>query len=250
MASRYFVVRLEPTRAFGTDPRTESTTGKPPMSLTLYYHPLASYCHKVLIALYESATPFEKKLVDLGDAQQRAELRARWPLGKFPVLHDTERDRDVAESSIIIEYLDQRNPGEPALIPRDPDAALAVRLWDRIFDNHVQGPMQEIVADRLRGANGDLAGAYATLDTAYAMIERQLAPECWIVGSNFSMADCAAAPALFYASTLRPFPPEYRRLSNYFERLMDRPSVQRVIEEAKPYFALYPFASAIPERFR
>ena len=247
---RTFLVKLGLPSIPGTDQRNETITGKPTMSLTLYYHPLASYCHKVLIALYENATPFDKKLVDLGDAQQRAELRARWPFGKFPVIHDNERGRDIAESSIIIEYLDQRHPGKHALIPRDPDEELAARLWDRIFDNYVQGPVQEIVADRLRDANGDLAQAHATLDTAYAMINRQLAPERWIVGRHFSMADCAAAPALFYASTLRPFAAEHRRLAEYFERLMERPSVRRVIEEAKPYFAFYPFASAIPERFR
>jgi glutathione S-transferase len=220
------------------------------MALTLYYHPLASYCHKALIALYENSTAFEKRLIDLGDAQQRAELQALWPLGKFPVLHDPVRNHDVAEASIIIEYLDRFHPGERPLIPRDSDEALEVRLWDRIFDNYVQGPMQEIVSDRIRNASGDMSSARATLATVYDMTERQLAARSWIVGENFSMADCAAAPALFYASTLRPFPSAHVRLRNYFDRLMDRPSIQRVIDEAKPYFSFYPFASDIPDRFR
>jgi glutathione S-transferase len=220
------------------------------MAMTLHYHPLASYCHKVLIALYENGTAFEKKLVDLGDAQQRAELQARWPLGKFPVIHDHARARDVAETTIIIEYLDRFYPGAHPLIPRDPDEALEVRLWDRIFDNYVQGPMQEIVSDRMRNADGDMNNARATLATVYDMTERQLASGTWIVGENFSMADCAAAPALFYASTLQPFQTGHRHLSDYFDRLVERPSVRRVIEEAKPYFRFYPFASDIPERFR
>ena len=220
------------------------------MALTLYYHPLASYCHKVLIALYENGTVFKKKLIDLGDARQRADLQALWPLGKFPVIRDHDRARDVAETTIIIEYLDRFHPGERPLIPQDPDESLEVRLWDRIFDNYVQGPMQEIVGDRLRNANGDMSAARATLATVYEMIEQQLASGGWIVGESFSMADCAAVPALFYASTLQPFQNGHVRLKRYFDRLMERPSVQRVIEEAKPYFQFYPFASDIPARFR
>lgn len=133
--------------------------------LTLYYHPLASYCWKVLIALYEHGTPFERCVVDLGDADQRAALQALWPLGKFPVVRDG--DRVVAESSIIVEYLDRRHPGPRPLVPADGDAALEARRWDRIFDSHVQTPVQEIVFDRLRGAHGDLERAYATLTTVY-----------------------------------------------------------------------------------
>lgn len=218
------------------------------MSLTLYYHPLASFCHKVLIALYENEVAFEKKLVDLGNEQDRAELTSLWPLCKFPVLHDQAR-RSVAETSIIIEYLDHFFPGQQRLIPENFDAALDARLWDRVFDGYVQGPMQEIVSDRLRNANGDLSSAHATLTTSYLMIETQLITRSWIASEQFSMADCAAAPALFYASTLQPFPAECNRLSAYFDRLMNRSSVKRVLDEARPYFPIYPFYEAIPKRF-
>lgn len=220
------------------------------MDLTLYYHPLSSFCHKVLIALYENDTAFEKRIIDLGDDEDRSELRALWPFCKFPVIRDHVRKRDVPESSIVIEYLDRYFGGAFPLIPASFDDALEVRLWDRIFDNHVQGPMQEIVNDRLRKANGDLTAARSKLETAYRMIDRQVASRTWVAGREFSMADCAAAPALFYASTLRQFPDECMHLMAYFDRLVDRPSVQRVLEEAKPYFSLYPFQDAIPQRFR
>jgi glutathione S-transferase len=220
------------------------------MSLTLYYHPLSSYCHKVLIALYENATDFDRRIIDLGDEAQRAELQALWPLGKFPVIHDAARQRVVAESTIIIEYLDRFFPGANPLIPGDWDSALEVRLWDRFFDNHVQGPMHQIVLDRLRSAHGDLTRERAALDTAYGMLERQMASRIWAASADFSLADCAAAPALFYASTLQPFPDDHHHLQAYFERLMTRPSVRRVLDEAKPYFSMFPFAEAIPERFR
>jgi glutathione S-transferase len=220
------------------------------MGLTLYYHPLASYCHKVLIALYENDTAFETRIIDLGADKDRSALRALWPFCKFPVIHDHERKRDVPESSVIIEYLDQFFAAKYKLIPSGFNEALQVRLWDRIFDNYVQGPMQEIVNDHLRSANGDLTTARSTLETAYGLIDRQVEASSWVASQDFSMADCAAAPALFYASTLQPFSDKYIHLSAYFERLMERPSVQRVLEEAKPYFSLYPFNSAIPARFR
>lgn len=220
------------------------------MDLTLYYHPLSSFCHKVLIALYENGTACEKRIIDLGDDADRSELRALWPFCKFPVIRDHVRKRDVPESSIIIEYLDRHFGGMRSMIPDSLDDALEVRLWDRIFDNHVQGPLQQIVSDRLREANGDLTAARSTLETAYRLIDRQVATRTWVAGREFSMADCAAAPALFYASTLQPLPHECTHLIAYFDRLVDRPSVRRVLEEAKPYFSLYPFQDAIPQRFR
>ncbi|MEO7403477.1 MAG: glutathione S-transferase family protein [Burkholderiales bacterium] len=220
------------------------------MSLTLYHHPLSSFCHKALIALYENDIGFERRLIDLSKDQDRAELRSTWPFVKFPVLRDHARNRDVAESTIIIEYLDHLFAGEHPLIPNEFEQALEVRLWDRIFDNHVQGPMQAIVSDRIRGAKGDLSAARSTLQTAYGMIDRQMTTRTWIAGQGFSMADCAAAPALFYASTLEPFTDEHKHLSAYFDRLTERPSYRRVLDEAKPYFSLYPFADAIPKQFR
>lgn len=220
------------------------------MSLTLYYHPLASFCHKVLIALYERGIAFEKRFIDLANEDDQDALAAVWPLRKFPVIHDAIRDRNVAETSIIIEYLDQHFDGAPPLIPSDAGEALDVRLWDRIFDNHVQVPMNEIVFDRLFGRNDDVSRWRNALDVAYAMIERQLGERSWICGEAFTMADCAAAPALFYASTVQSFPESATRLHAYFERLVERPSVRQVIEDAAPYFPLYPFAEAIPRRFR
>jgi glutathione S-transferase len=220
------------------------------MSLTLYYHPLSSFCHKVLIALYEHSVAFAPRLINLGDAADRAALQAHWPMIKFPVLHDETRGRDVAESSVIIEYLDHYYSGAGLLVPEAFDEALDVRLWDRVFDNYVQVPVQQIVADRMFGAGADMSRQRAAIDTAYAMIDERMAGRTWIGGGEFSMADCAAVPALFYASTLQPFPAERVHLAAYFERLMARPSAQRVLNEAKPFFEMYPFAENIPARFR
>ncbi|PYY69768.1 glutathione S-transferase [Pseudomonas jessenii] len=220
------------------------------MSLTLYFHPLSSFCHKALIALYELDIWFDKRIIDLGNEADRVELQALWPIGKFPVLRDYARHKDVPESSVIIEYLDRLHAGQAPLIPHDWEAALDVRLWDRFFDLHVQVPMQKIVADRINAANGDLTRERTALATAYGMLERQLTAKTWVASPAFSMADCAAAPALFYASTLVPFADEHRHLSAYFDRLTQRPSVARVIDEARPWFSWYPFAEAIPERFR
>lgn len=218
------------------------------MPLTLYYHPLASFCHKVLIALYENDMAFEARIIDLGADIDRAELGALWPLRKFPVLRDHQRQLTMPESSIIIEYLDQFVT-QHRMIPGDFNDALTVRLWDRIFDNHVHAPMQEIVLDHLRGAKGDMGGPRATMRTAYALIDQHMASLPWAAGQGFSMADCAAAPALFYAHTLVPFSEQHVNLRTYFDKLMDRPSVQRVLAEARPYFPMYPFHSAIPARF-
>lgn len=219
------------------------------MSLTLYFHPLSSYCHKALIALYENGIDFERRIIDLGNADDRVELAARWPLCKFPVIRDHARERDVPEATIIIEYLDRYFPGAQPLIPSDADDALDVRLWDRIFDNYVHASMQQIVSDRIHGSHGDMARERSMVATAYVMVDRHMAARQWIVGEAFSMADCAAAPALFYASTIVPFPDTCEHLAAYFERLVERPSYKRVLEEAKPYFAMYPFAENLPERF-
>jgi glutathione S-transferase len=220
------------------------------VALTLYYHPLASFCWKVLIALYENAAAFDKRIIDLGKEKDRAELLAVWPMGKFPVIRDHTRNREFAETTIIIEYLDHFFAGKRPLIPENWEDALQARLWDRICDNYLQAPMQQIVGDHLRGAKGDVSKERATLETAYGMIDRHMASRGWIAGEFFSIADCAAAPALFYTSTLQSFPGGFHNLRAYFDRLMERPSVKRVIEEAKPYFPMYPFAEAIPKQFR
>ena len=220
------------------------------MSLTLYYHPLSSFCHKVLVALYEYGIEFETRLIDLSSEKDREELKALWSLCKFPVIVDQKHPHGLPESSVIIEYLDRFYAGEHCLLPSDWETALQVRLWDRFFDQYVQGPLQRIVADRLHETQGDMTAEHNTLTTAYGMLDRQLACRNWVASQTFSMADCAAAPALFYASTLLPLPDDHGHLRGYFDRLMQRPSVERVIEQAKPWFAFYPYAEAIPERFR
>jgi glutathione S-transferase len=223
------------------------------MSLILYYHPLSSFCHKVLLALYENGTPFEPRLVDFGDEAASAQFRELWPLGKIPVLRDEARGRTVPETSIMIEYLDRHHPGPHALFPRDEAAALEARLWDRFFDLYIHAPMQRIVADRLRAegqrdAQG-VAEARALLGTAYRIAERQLADRVFAAGAQFTVADCAAAPALFYAGILAPFAETHPNLSAYFERLLARPSFSRVLAEARPWFRFFPYREAMPARF-
>ncbi|TWD85835.1 glutathione S-transferase [Variovorax beijingensis] len=219
---------------------------------TLHYHPLSSYCHKVLIAIDVLGIEVEKRLLDLGDPEERASHLALWPTGKMPLLVD--RLRPVPESSIIIEYL-QRHHARPgcALIPEDPDAALDVRMWDRLFDLHVMTPMQALTADLLRptdehDARGT-AKAREGLSSAYAFIDRHLEGRTWVAGDAFSMADCAAAPALFYAVTYVPLPPQHDHLAAYFERLMDHPAVAATIDQARPCFKFYPGRAGLSRRF-
>jgi glutathione S-transferase len=214
------------------------------MSLTLHFHPLASYCHKVLIALYENDTPFTPNLVDLGNATERAALLKLWPIGKFPVLRDETRNQSVAESTVIIEYLDRYYPGSTALIAADFDSAWPTRLRDRFYDFYVHEPMQKIVGDRLRGeAKKDPYGveeAKARLRTSYSVIDREMETRTWAMGEAFSLADCAAAPALFYANEVMPFGESHSNVAAYFDRLKTRPSYARVLKEAEPYFAMFP----------
>jgi glutathione S-transferase len=213
-------------------------------ALTLYYHPFASFCQKVLIALYENELPFTPHLVDLGDPAARKAFLAVWPVGKFPVLGDADRGRIVPESSTIIEYLAVRYPGPSELIPADPEQALEVRARDRFFDSYVHEPMQKIVTDRLRPPDGhDLIGVAAARDllaTAYGLIETAMASRTWAAGDDFSMADCAAAPALFYAAWVQPFADTHPATAAYLDRLRARPSFARVVEEARPYRHLFP----------
>ncbi|NNH60903.1 glutathione S-transferase family protein [Rhizobium laguerreae] len=224
------------------------------MSLVLYGHPLASFCHKVLIALYENGTPFENRIVDLSDEGSRADLFRFWPIGKMPLLRDEARDSTIPETSIIIEYLEQYYPGPVRLLPPEIDRALQVRLWDRFFDLYVQTPMQTLVSNHMRpegtADEREVEAAKATLATAYSMIEKQLADKPWISGDGFTMADCAAAPALFYAEMLIPFSSEQPNLRAYCDRLLARPSFARVLEEACPYFKFYPYKERLPARFR
>jgi glutathione S-transferase len=215
------------------------------MTLTLYFHPLSSYCQKVLTALYENDTPFEKRLVNLGDAEDAAALKKLWPIGKFPVLRDEAKDRTIPESSIIIEYLDRNYPGKAPLIPNDDDLALETRQADRFHDLCVQAPMQAIVFDRLKPKEArDAVGvgwAKSQLRTALDMLEMDMANnKLWATGDQFSMADCAAAPALYYANLVMPFADTHKHVAAYFDRLMQRPSFARAVEEAEPYRHMFP----------
>lgn len=222
------------------------------IELTLHYHPLSSYCHKALIALEVLEIDLDKRLLNLGDPAERAAHLALWPLGKMPLLVD--RGQVFPETSILIEHL-QRHHARPGrtLIPDDPDQALDVRLWDRIFDLYVMTPMQAFTADLLRPeADRDPVGvarARETLLTAYAMIEQRLDGRTRVAGSGFSLADCAAAPSLFYALTYVPLPPQHPRLAAYFERLVAHPAVARTIDQARPWFRYYPGRAGLSRRF-
>jgi glutathione S-transferase len=214
------------------------------MSLTLHFHPLASYCWKALIALYENDTPFTPHKVDLGNPAERAALLNLWPIGKFPVLGDDARGHTVPESSIIIEYLDRHYPGPTRFIPADPEPALQTRLRDRFYDLYVHLPMQKIMVDRLRPADKrdphGVEEARTQLRTSYAMIDKQMSAGTWAMGEAFSLADCAAAPSLFYGNMAVPFGEGQKNLRAYFERLKARPCFARVMKEAEPYFNMVP----------
>jgi glutathione S-transferase len=214
------------------------------MSLTLHFHPLSSFCHKVLIALYENDTPFTPQIVDLADAAQRDAFRRLWPIGKFPVLRDDANDRTVAESSIIIEYLDQQYPGKTKFTPADAEQARVTRMSDRFFDLHIHLHMQKIVGDRLRPADGKdphgVDDARTRMATALGMVEQDMASRSWATGETFTMADCAAAPALFYADKVAPLLPAFPNVAAYLDRLKQRPSYARALKEAEPYFRFFP----------
>ena len=214
------------------------------MSLTLHYHPLASFCWKALIALYENDTPFERVIVDFGDPTSRDTFYALWPIGNMPVLQDSARSATVGESTIVIEYLEAHHPGRTALLPANKDAAREVRFWDRVYDTYIHHPMQKIVVDRLRpDGKGDGFGveeAKTQLRDMYGFLDKALIGRHWAAGDDFTLADCSAAPALFYASTIIPFEVGQRNLTGYFDRLAARPSFRRVLEEAEPYFQNFP----------
>ena len=218
------------------------------MSLTLYAHPFSSYCQKVLIALYENDLPFTYRTVGPEDPAAGEELKARWPFGRFPLLVDD--GRTVAESSIIIEHLQLKHAGPVRLLPDDPAEALQVRFLDRFFDNDVMTPMQKPVAEALRADAGRLAEAHAearrALDLAYGWLEPLLAGRTWAAGEAFSLADCAAAPSLFYADWVHEIGEAYPNVRAYRSRLLARPSFARAVEEARPFRPYFPLGA--PDR--
>ena len=217
--------------------------------LALYGHPFSSYTQKVLIALYENGTPFELLNLDPAESvSHAADWLRHWPLAKFPVLVDG--DRTVVESSIVIEHLQLAHPGPVPLIPADPRAALDVRFMDRFFDLHVMAPVQHAVNAALTGnaerkAEG-VAWAAEKLDKAYAWLEGMWAGRTWAAGESFSLADCAAAPSLFYADWTHPIAATYPRLRAYRARLLARPSFARAVEGGRPYRHYFPLGA--PDR--
>jgi len=216
------------------------------MALILHAHPLSSFCHKALMALYEYGLPFEQRMVDFGDPASAEAFRALWPMARMPVLEDTSRGAVVPESSILIEYLQIHHTGAVPLIPQDTHLALEVRARDRFFDLSVQVPMQKIVNDRIRPTDAKdphgLAAARAYLARGLDIVERVMESRTWAAGEAFSMADCAAAPAMFYADKVMPLAPERPNAAAYLQRLKARPSYARTLQEAEPYLHMFPTA--------
>lgn len=214
--------------------------------MRFFGHPFSSYCWKVLIALEENATPFDWAMVE--EPGNNAELALLWPMGKFPVIVDG--DTVIGESSAIIEYLHAFHPGPVRLIPDDPRAAVQARMMDRIFDNYVMNQMQVSVADKLRPeGQGDAFGVARSreaLHAAYRWLNQLLPDTEWAVGDAFTIADCAAAPALFYADWVEPIAQALTRLRAYRARLLARPSVVRVVDAARPYRHYVPLGA--PDR--
>ena len=216
------------------------------MTLALYGHPFSSYTQKALIALYENDTAFQFR--SLEDRLAEAEWAALWPIKRFPLLLDD--DSRVMEASVIVEYLDLRHPGRKTLVPHDGHAAIDVRFTDRFFDNYIMTPMQKIVFDRLR-PEGDrdsfgVAEARRTLDTAYGWLNEKMKDREWASGEDFSLADCAAAPALFYADWTHPIDNALVNVKDYRRRLLARSSFARAVDEARPYRAYFPLGA--PDR--
>ena len=215
------------------------------MSLTFHFHPLSSFCQKALIALYENDTAFTPQVVHLGDSDSRAAFAKLWPIAKMPVLHDEARGQTIPEASIIIEYLALHYPGKTILIPDDAKRAFDVREWDRFFDLNLHLHMQKVIGDRIR-PEGErdphgVAHAKRMIETGLALAEKQIAGKNWIAGDDFTMADCAAAPPLFYCDfAVEKLAGRYDKLTAYLERLKQRPSYARALKEAEPFMQWVP----------
>lgn len=216
------------------------------MSIELFAHPFSSYCQKVLIAFYENDVPFTLRMLE--DAGAGEEFAALWPMKRFPILR--ENGRVVLEASIVIEYLQVHHPGPVKLIPEDPDLALEARMLDRFFDNYVMTPQGKCVFDSLRPPERrDSLGveeAHAMLDTSYAWLDQYLEGRSWAVGETFTLADCAAAPSLFYADWTHRIPEQYANLAAYRARLLQRPSFARAVDEARRFRHYFPLGA--PDR--
>ncbi len=216
------------------------------MSIEFFAHPFSSYCQKALIALYENDTPFTYRSLETpGVGEELARLS---PMKKFPIL--VENGRTIFEATAIVEYLAVHHPGPVALIPLDPDAAIEARMLDRFFDNYVMTPQGKFVFDAMRpeGARDPhgVDEARAMLETAYAWLDNRMAGREWAAGEAFSLADCAAAPSLFYADWTHPIPDNLTNLKAYRARLLARPSFARAVDEARPFRSYFPLGA--PDR--
>jgi glutathione S-transferase len=218
------------------------------MTLVLYGHLFSSYTQKALIALYENATPFEFRGLDPATPENFEALKKLWPIAKFPVVDD--EGTAIFEATTIIEHLAVHHAGPVRLIPADPKLALDVRMMDRIFDNYVMTPMNWMVRDALRPPEArdaqTVAEGRTLLDTTYRWLNQRMAGRVWASGETFSLADCAAAPSLFYADWAHPIPDELSDLRAYRNRLLARPSFARAVDEARPYRKLFPLGA--PDR--
>ena len=216
------------------------------MTIELFAHPFSSYCQKALIAFHENDTPFTLRMVE--DPKVADELAALWPMKRFPILRDG--GRVVLEATIIIEYLHRHHPGPVKLIPDDPGLALEVRMLDRFFDNYVMTPQGKFVFDAIRPAEDrdpyGVEEARRMLETSYAWLDQRMTARTWAVGDSFSLADCAAAPSLFYANWTYPIPDALGHLKAYRARLLSRPSFARAVDEARPYRHYFPLGA--PDR--
>ena len=218
------------------------------MTLQLFAHPFSSYSQKALIGLYENDIPFTLRKLSSDDPATAEEFAALWPIQRFPIL--VEDGRTILEASTIIEYLQARHPGPVRLIPEDPDAAVEVRMLDRVFDNYVMTPQGKCVFDAIRAPEArdvqGVAEARALLDTTYAWLDQRMAGREWAVGESFTLADCAAAPSLFYADWTHPIPAQLVNLHAYRRRLLARPSYARAVDEGRPYRHFFPLGA--PDR--
>lgn len=213
------------------------------MTIELFAHPFSSYCQKALIAFYENDIPFTYRMLE--DSGVGQELEALWPMKRFPILR--ENGRTVLEATILIEYLHIHHPGPVKLIPEDPDLALEARMLDRFFDNYVMTPQGKFVFDALRPPESrdpyGVAEARKMLDISYAWLDERMLGRTWAVGEEFTLADCAAAPSLFYADWTYPIPTDFENLQSYRARLLDRPSFARAVNEARPFRHYFPLGA-------
>ena len=218
------------------------------MTIALYGHPFSSYTQKALVALYENGTPFEFKMIAPEAPENCDRLKQKWAMAKFPLLEEGETS--VFEATSIIEYLDLKHFRRVRLIPDHADAAIEARMLDRVFDNYVMTPMNAIVRDALRTPEHrhalSVTDARSQLDTIYGWLDQRMASRKWAIGDAFTLADCAAAPSLFYADWAHPIAPAFAHLRRYRERLLARPSYDRANDEARPYRQFFPLGA--PDR--